>query len=180
MEAIAAIEIMIKLKEVKPAVSRKLIVPSTIRYDQLHVLIQLTFGWMNYHLYSFRLAHRPNLEYSAYNNDMTYFAKRIPADQAYVYPDLQHDKVIYTYDFGADWQHEITLKRTLTFDDVTTIQVPSCNWSRGANCAEDGGSAKLALPFDRRELNARLALWSQAGEQLICADDLGLMPKPNL
>lgn len=33
METIAAMEIMIKLNDVKPAVSRKLIIPVTIRYD---------------------------------------------------------------------------------------------------------------------------------------------------
>ncbi len=44
MSEIAALEILIELKDVKPAVSRKLIVPVTIRYDQLHVLLQLAFG----------------------------------------------------------------------------------------------------------------------------------------
>jgi len=176
MSTTAAIEILVKLKDVKPTVSRKLVVPSTIRYDQLHVLIQLAFGWMNYHLSNFQPTHQRDLEYTSYIDDMSDFVKQIPMDQAYVYPDLQKDTVIYTYDFGENWEHEITLKRTLTFDEITDIQIPSCTWSRGANCAEDGGAADSALPFNRQALNDRLALWARAGEQLISADDLGLMP----
>lgn len=38
------LEILIKLKDVKPTVSRKVIVPVTIRSDQLYVLPQLTLA----------------------------------------------------------------------------------------------------------------------------------------
>lgn len=176
MVAIAAMEILVKLKDVKPAVSRKLIVPVTIRYDQLHVLIQLAFGWTNEHLYDFRLTHQPDLEYVGYLDDMS-ISEQTLANQAYVYPDLQQDTVLYTYDFGETWEHVITLKRTLGFDELEGVQVPSCSWSRGANCAEDGQAQEDALPFNRQNLNEQLALWSRAGEQMIRADDLGLVPK---
>ncbi|WP_407910826.1 plasmid pRiA4b ORF-3 family protein [Lactiplantibacillus brownii] len=173
----AAMEILIRLKNVAPAVSRKLIVPVTIRYDQLHVLIQLAFGWTNSHLYKFELPQQPDLEYVGYVDDMSLVAEQIPADQAYLFPDLQQTKLIYTYDFGESWEHEIILKRMLTFDEIKHVQVPSCTWSRGANCAEDGQDPKYALPFNRQDLNSRLKLWSRAGEQLIRADDMGLNPE---
>jgi len=177
MSEVAAMEVLIKLKDVKPAVSRKLIIPITIRYDQLHVLIQLAFGWTNSHLYNFVLTHQRDLEYVAFVDDMSVMGEQVLADQAYVYPDLQNDTIKYTYDFGETWEHEITLKRVLTFDEVEGIQVPSCSWSRGANCAEDSQAPEFALPFNRQDLNDQLALWSRAGEQMIRADDLGLMPK---
>ncbi|WP_407888265.1 plasmid pRiA4b ORF-3 family protein [Levilactobacillus sp. N40-8-2] len=177
-EVTAAIEILIKLKDVKPAVSRKLIVPVTIRYDQLHVLLQLAFGWTNSHLYNFQVNHQKDLEYVPYMDDMS-FENQILADQAYVYPDLQKDEVLNTYDFGESWEHVITLKRVLAFDEIQGVQVPSCTWSRGANLAEDGQDAAYALPFDRQSLNDQFALWSHAGEQMIRADDLGLLPKLN-
>jgi len=129
------------------------------------------------HLYSFQPKSQHDLEYTGYIDDMGSLIKQIPANQAYVYPDLQQDTVIYTYDFGEDWVHEITLKRTLTFDEIKAIQVPSCVWNRGANYAEDGGPRESAILFDRSELNDKLALWSLAGEQLIRGDDLGLTPK---
>ncbi|MCH5465673.1 plasmid pRiA4b ORF-3 family protein [Levilactobacillus tujiorum] len=178
MTAIAAMEILIKLKDVKPAVSRKLIVPATIRYDQLHVLIQLAFGWTNSHLYSFQPAHQHGVEYTAYMDDMGISGvTQIPAERAYVYPDLQQGEVVYTYDFGEDWKHIVMLKRTLTFDEISDVQVPSCTWNRGTNRAEDGRPAEAALPFNQKNLNERMALWSRAGEQMIRADDLGLMPE---
>jgi len=177
MSEVAALEILIKLKDVKPAVSRKLIVPVTIRYDQLHVLLQLAFGWTNSHLYSFRAKHQQDREYVGYVDDMDISGEQVLASQAYVYPDLQNNEILYTYDFGEDWEHVITLKRALTFGELQGVQVPSCTWSRGANRAEDGQDAEDALKFDRQDLNQEFALWSRAGEQMIRADDLGLMPK---
>lgn len=103
--------------------------------------------------------------------------EHILASQAYVYPDLQQNEILYTYDFGENWEHVITLKRALTFDERQGVQVPSCAWSRGANRAEDGQDAEDALEFNRQSLNQELALWSRAGEQMIRADDLGLIPK---
>lgn len=176
MSEVAALEILIKLKDVKPAVSRKLLVPVTIRYDQLHVLLQLTFGWTNSHLYSFQVPNQPDLEYVGYVDDMS-IGEQVLASHAYVYPDLQVGDVLYTYDFGESWEHLITLKRVLTFDEIKGVQLPSCTWSRGANLAEDGQDEAYALPFDRENLNNGFILWSRAGEQLIRADDMGLMPK---
>ena len=176
MTTVAAMEILIRLK-VKPAVSRKLIVPVTIRYDQLHVLIQLAFGWTNSHIYQFQPFQQRDLEYTSYIDDMAMWGvTQIRADQGYAYPDLQKERVVYTYDFGEDWEHVITLKRTLTFDELKEIQLPSCTWSRGENCVEDGQPAEMAQPFDKDELNDNLKLWSRAGEQLIRGDDQGLLP----
>ncbi|PJG53618.1 hypothetical protein CVM73_19300 [Bradyrhizobium forestalis] len=39
------------LKDVKPEVTRCLVVPLTLRLDRLHLTLQAAFGWTNSHLF---------------------------------------------------------------------------------------------------------------------------------
>ncbi|MCP1845926.1 hypothetical protein J2R78_008960 [Bradyrhizobium sp. USDA 4538] len=41
------------LKDVKPEVMRRLVVPLTLRLDRLHLTLQEAFGWTNSHLFEF-------------------------------------------------------------------------------------------------------------------------------
>jgi len=45
----------IELDQVRPRVMRRVEVPLSIVLDDLHVVIQIAFGWWNYHLYAFRV-----------------------------------------------------------------------------------------------------------------------------
>lgn len=173
----AAIEIVIKLNHVKSAVLRKLIVPITIRYDQLHVLLQLSFGWTNSYPYRFQARCQKDKEYVG-DMDGVSLVEQVLASKAYVYPDLQNDEILYMYASEENWEHIITLKRILTFDEIQDIQVPSCTLSRGENLTEDGQDEKYAFPFDCQKLNDQFALWARAGEQMITADSLGLISGP--
>ncbi len=49
-----AFQFKIQLKnDSKPDVWRRILVPEKFTFDQLHKLIQLSFGWADYHLYQF-------------------------------------------------------------------------------------------------------------------------------
>lgn len=50
------IDLRITLEYVEPAVTRSLKVPSNIRLDRLHLIIQAAMGWHNCHLYEFMAA----------------------------------------------------------------------------------------------------------------------------
>lgn len=47
------IEIKVTLEYIESAVTRTLQVPSTIRFDRLHLTLQAAMGWTNSHLYMF-------------------------------------------------------------------------------------------------------------------------------
>lgn len=173
LEPTVAMELKIKLLNVKPAVSRTIRVPMTIRYDQLHVLIQLIFGWQNYHMYSFQPKGQ-DMEYQAQTTDMD-FGPVTLAKAAFVYPDVSINKILYTYDFGQNWEHEISLTKKLTFSELNNPQLPYCVTGRGSNRIEDDYDG-TGLPYDRNRLNSLLSLWSRAGEQMIRIDSLGLFP----
>ncbi|MFB9769264.1 plasmid pRiA4b ORF-3 family protein [Lactiplantibacillus modestisalitolerans] len=171
-----AMEIKVKLLDVQPAASRTLQVPLSLRYDQLHTLIQLAFDWENYHMYAFQ----PKGTTDQYLAQPDPFADSFgePAKLAaehFVYPDLANGPVTYTYDFGADWRHEITLNRLLTFSDLDTAQLPICKSGRGNNRVEDDGQP--GTPYNRKHINRLFALWARAGEQMIIGSSLGLMPQ---
>ena len=48
-----AVRIKVTLKDVKPEVMRRLVVPVTLRLDRLHLTLQAAFGWTNSHLFEF-------------------------------------------------------------------------------------------------------------------------------
>jgi len=182
MDNAAAMELMIKLMGTHPAVYRKVVVPLSIRYDQLHVLIQLTFGWENSHLYSFQMQGQPR-QYVPVLTGMGFDDDELLATQAYVYPDLLQGDVVYTYDFGATWEHLITFNKIITFADLPSVVVPSCVTYRGNNIPENatydestGKVVPAAEKFDKAALNQRLWLWSRAGEQMVHSENLGLAP----
>lgn len=95
---IIGLDIMTKLLDEKPSTWRRLLVPVSIRYDQLHVIMQLVYGWSNSHLYSFTTSDRQS--YEAYlDEDFQPFSADVKApilsDEGYLYPDLQRGKVLY-------------------------------------------------------------------------------------
>lgn len=128
-----AMEIKVDLQDRKPSTWRKLVVPIGLRYDQLHVLIQLAFGWQNMHLYQFYTEKDQDtlivqeFDPELADNPFHQIAQRIAAE-SYVYPDLDAGPVVYEYDFGEDWLHKISLEKVLTAAELVhdEVALPSC------------------------------------------------------
>jgi len=151
-EPIVAMEIYIRLFKFKPTVSRVLLVPLTLRYDQLHVLIQLAYGWNNSHPYSFKLEH----------------SNTFPSDDNYLYQDIKKKAVIYTYGFETEWKHKISLKKLLTFAELNRHPLPYCLQGSGDNHAKDSIIPGQNIPpFNKEQLNSELVQWSHAGKNMI-------------
>lgn len=173
----AAMELKITLKE-SPSTIRNIVVPLSIRYDQLHVLIQLAFGWTNSHLYAFYTEDRKKSYEGRVDENGFYFGDPpIQADKGYVFSDLNYGPLTYIYDFGDDWEHEIQIAQILSFEDLQDTPIPSCVSGKGREHEEDRMSGELGKYFSKKKINERLELWSHAGEQMIRGDDMGLMPK---
>ncbi len=107
-------QLKIQLKNIsKPPVWRKVKVPGNISLHTLHEIIQMTFGWDNYHLYQFSpkgWGSKPN--YAPYEEEDDTFE----ADEDSMEHDvedvftLKGQTMVYTYDFGDDWMHQITVE----------------------------------------------------------------------
>ncbi|MFC6289020.1 plasmid pRiA4b ORF-3 family protein [Levilactobacillus angrenensis] len=159
-----AMEITIKLKDVRLATWRTLLVPIDIRYDQLHVLLQLAFGWENEHLYGFWPKRHSDQMYVQSVDEWGGLGD-IPASQGHLYTDVAVGPVIYEYDFGDSWEHVITLKHVLTAPQLAGRQLPSCVRGSGANRLEDARGMSdegQGDRYNRSAVNHLLAHWKTA------------------
>jgi hypothetical protein len=127
-----ALILKVTLEHRKPLTWRRLAVPVDVTYAQLHQILQVAFGWENYHLYGFYPAWNRRLSYVGDQDDPLSTAE--DAHTAKILPDLKHGTVQYTYDFGESWDHRIKLEETRDIDG----QLPICLAGRGNGFYEDG------------------------------------------
>ncbi len=120
------IKVRIELLEVSsPTVWRELFVPLDCTFHDMHKILQVAMGWMNSHLYSFKENHKSRFFTidSPYDEEYGISAKSIPVKgilmnylNEFNFDDSK-SKILYTYDLGDTWEHEITV---LDFDRVGT------------------------------------------------------------
>lgn len=131
----------IELKNLKPMIGREVLVPSDIRLDRLHEVIQVAMGWTDSHLHEFivgtlRDGERfgppvsdPFASGPPSRNETKFTLRQIAPDKG--------SKLLYWYDFGDDWHHEVSVKAVLV---ATPNQpVPCCLKASRACPPEDCG-----------------------------------------
>lgn len=120
------LQLKVTLLDIKPAIWRRLLVPATIKLPKLHTVLQLAFGWTNSHLHAFRLGED---SYQA-NPPKDAFAGLFGSDaqhheeKNFRLCDLLHapeDWLIYEYDFGDGWQHEVLVEKLLPGTATKTV-----------------------------------------------------------
>ncbi len=137
----------VTLKETKPPIWRRIQVPSTYTFWDLHVAIQDAMGWLDCHLHEFRIRDLsgemlsfgiPNEEYES---DMRPGWKfRISKFISLAKPTFE-----YVYDFGDDWRHKVELVDVLPAEPGAAH--PRCIKGKRACPPEDCGG-----PWGYREL----------------------------
>ncbi len=136
------LQLKIQLKNAKPPIWRRVLVPAQMPLDQLHGVIQAVFGWLDYHLHNFQTGGFRGPCYAPLDPDglADSFGEPSLDESAVRVGELLGEpgsKMVYTYDFGDDWEHAITVEKILTDDDGG--QLPRCTGGRGAAPAEDSG-----------------------------------------
>jgi len=131
------------LKDIEPAIWRRIVVPASYNFWDLHVAIQDSMGWLDYHLHMFRVVNPETKKIDEIG---------IPDDEpiedgleclpSWELPIVAYfielgDTADYNYDFGDDWGHEIVLEGVLLKDQKT--KYPKCIDGSGACPPEDCG-----------------------------------------
>ena len=136
---------------------RKIIVPANIKLTKLHKVIQFIFDWKGYHLYDF----------TTFNKDTKEQIKRIvPFEE-----DLEYDNnailiknhtlndilseqsyIIYTYDMGDNWQHEVRLIKVIEEYDKDS---PYLLEAEGQSPPEDVGGVSGFIEFRNIMMNPK-------------------------
>ena len=118
-------QIQIALKGFKPKIWRRILIPSDLFLSDFNKIIQTTMGWTNSHLNQFI-------------KNRIFYTKRMPDDDLWDEMDnvdykkmkitdllkKEKEKIIYEYDFGDGWEHDIILEKILAIDDK--IKYPIC------------------------------------------------------
>jgi len=130
-------QLKISLKRMKPPVWRR------VQDRRLHRVIQIVMEWDGDHLHTFSAGRE-------HYGDVSYTPEFRDEAALRVIDAFTSDKKIgYTYDFGADWQHDVILERVLDLEADTTY--PVCVAGKGDSPNEGSDS------FDRDKVNGRLA-----------------------
>ncbi len=106
----------ISLQGISPLIWRRILVPESYSFWDLHVAIQDAMGWLDYHLHLFRIRQKrahSEIEIGIPNEDRFEGENEILPGWEIPIADYFYDvgsACIYEYDFGDDWKHEIILE----------------------------------------------------------------------
>ncbi|MCY0903844.1 plasmid pRiA4b ORF-3 family protein [Arthrobacter sp. H14-L1] len=139
--AAPVLQLKIQLKNAKPPIWRRVLVPADMPLDRLHSVIQSVFGWLDYHLHNFQTGGFRGPSYAPVDPDglSDSFGEPSLDESTVTVGELLREvgsKMVYTYDFGDDWEHAIAVEKILTDGGG---QLPQCTGGRGAAPAEDSG-----------------------------------------
>jgi hypothetical protein len=132
----------ISLNGSKTPIWRRIQVPETYSFWDLHVAIQDAMGWDDYHLHEFEMIN-PVTDVEVVigipNKDDSFFREVLPGWEQKIaeYFTTENPSALYTYDFGDDWVHNIKLEKILPREK--NIDYPVCIKGKRACPPEDCG-----------------------------------------
>lgn len=143
------LRVRIELAGSLPPIWRELLVPGTFTLAELHLAIQQVMPWTDDHPHVFDHPHPP----------VPLPGAKTPLDpldeeaaiRLHEFVDNAHP-LVYTYDFGDDWQHLVTVTRW--HGNQETVNLPTCIGGESAAPPEDCGG----IPGLRRLVEA----WNHA------------------
>jgi hypothetical protein len=154
------LQIKVTLRGIRPPIWRRLQVPASYSFWDLHVAIQDAMGWLDYHLHEFRVV--PGLRRRSLHigipDDENWPGGRpilpgweIPVSR---YLSAKGAQANYAYDFGDGWKHTVVVEDVLP--RVSGAIYPRCVAGRRKCPPEDVGGvwgyerflAALADPAD--------------------------------
>jgi hypothetical protein len=141
MEQIPQIyQFRISLENIKPLIWRRIQVPETYTFWDLHVAIQDSMGWLDYYLHQFGLINTQIRRKEGIGiPDEDGGLDILPGWEVPIssYFSLENKKADYLYDFGDGWEHMIVLEKILP--QVQGSYYPICIAGERACPPEDCG-----------------------------------------
>lgn len=133
--AASAFQIKVTLLNTKPPIWRRILVDGSMTLAELHEVIQAAFGWWNCHLHEFEIGRArygtpdPDWDFGPPTNDERTTRLDAVAGEGVSFH--------YTYDFGDDWRHKVTVEKIGAVKPGTAV--PDCIGGRRACPPEDCG-----------------------------------------
>ena len=165
-------QLKITLQDIEPPIWRRILIPSTYDFWQLHCAIQDAFGWTDSHLHMFTYTYdtgQPPIKIgipieSEFDDEEILFAGWLVKLQDYIAD--KSSKFEYTYDFGDNWRHHVELEEILPYEKGS--KYPKCIAGERNGPPEDCGGPPgyegllntLFDPIDPEHKNA--ATWADS------------------
>lgn len=129
-------QIKVTLRDSKPPIWRRILVPEDITLFTLHEILQRVMDWGNYHLHMFTIAGQiyGDPEDDETGDLGTKNETRYRLNQLGL---REKDKFSYEYDFGDSWEHNILVEKILPADP--SFRYPVCVTGKRACPPEDVG-----------------------------------------
>ena len=133
----------ITLVGIEPAIWRRIQVPGSYSFWDLHTAIQDAMGWLDCHLHHFAVSDphtgRPCI---AGIPEMELFEDEEPTTPGWIlqisdFFSITNSRAQYVYDFGDDWQHDVVLEDVLPRENEA--EYPRCVGGERACPPEDVG-----------------------------------------
>ena len=129
-------QLKVTLKDTKPPVWRRFLVPGNVTMRRLHDILQVVMPWQDMHLYMFEIGREyigepdPEEWREVRPAKTTKLSQVAPAAGA---------KFMYEYDFGDSWRHDLLVEKVLSAEPGADY--PVCLAGRRASPPEDCGGA---------------------------------------
>ena len=128
------LQLKVTLKHWRPPIWRTVLMPATATLPALHRVIQILYGWDGDHLHAFRVRH------ATYSDPSFKLEEAGDETQVRVRDALAAGggKIVYEYDFGAGWTHEVALQRKVPRDPAAVYPV----------CTKFSGDSPVEYPAE--------------------------------
>lgn len=127
-------QVKVTLKGIRPAVWRRFELSSVTNLEDFHIALQITMGWENAHLYEFI---QDRSRYGIPDDEGMLNVKNVSDFRLNQLLVNEKDSLLYFYDYGDSWEHEVVLEKILPFK--TGKQLPICKEGSRACPPEDVG-----------------------------------------
>lgn len=127
-------QLNIQLADIRPPVWRRVLVIGEIDLGELHDVIQTAFGWTNSHLHQFEIG---TTRYGTLDPDSGMDDVADESRAKLFRLAEEGSRLSYTYDFGDNWDHHVTVEKVL--DAQAGTRYPNCSAGRRACPPEDVG-----------------------------------------
>jgi hypothetical protein len=136
MSMVSLYQLKISLRDIRPMIWRRVLVPEDTSLTRLHTVIQTVMGWENVHLYDFAIRGQAlGRSGESGSSNITLADCNLQKGESF----------FYIYDFGDDWVHDVKIEKLL--EPKAKTFYPECVDGKRACPPEDSGG-----PWGYRDL----------------------------
>ncbi len=137
MASSIAYQLKLTVKEIEPVIWRRVLVHPAISLHRLHKVIQTLMGWVDYHLYEFKINGERYAPPYAEDEFEDKPPKPVKTPLSWVVLAQGVKEFLYEYDFGDGWEIDIRVEAVLDNQDFSKVAV--CTGGERAGPLEDSG-----------------------------------------